>query len=279
MISFNRWGLIALFGAWCACYAPHPQPGGQCADGACPAGLVCVASTGTCELTEVVDASLVVVDGAIDAVQVDAGLPDAMLIEPVLVQQRAAFLPATDSLTLTLPAATTRGNLLVMVGGTPAGGLDGVVGGGATWTLVAGSFTHRNLELWYGVASGSNSTVTITRASGASSMSLSISEWAGIAVANPFDGAVARSGEASPATTDTLVTTDRDLILFAVADGADNVFGNPMPGQWHALDGIDDVTSQHAWYRVRDAAGPITPAVSETAGGWDAVTAGFRIAR
>jgi len=39
---------VALFAA---CYAPHPATGAQCdSDGACPPGLVCVAS-GTCELS------------------------------------------------------------------------------------------------------------------------------------------------------------------------------------------------------------------------------------
>lgn len=32
-----------------ACYAPDPQPGAPCADGACPTGLVCAPLTQTCE--------------------------------------------------------------------------------------------------------------------------------------------------------------------------------------------------------------------------------------
>ena len=51
-----------------ACYAPNPQPGAPCANGACPEGLVCVLATGTCELTT--DAALpatVDADGDADA--------------------------------------------------------------------------------------------------------------------------------------------------------------------------------------------------------------------
>jgi hypothetical protein len=44
-------GVVVL--VWCAaCYAPTPQPGAPCANGVCPSGLICVASTQRCELEE-----------------------------------------------------------------------------------------------------------------------------------------------------------------------------------------------------------------------------------
>jgi hypothetical protein len=44
-------GLAVIAGMLVGCYAPNPQPGSQCVNGACPIPLVCV-STGTCERTE-----------------------------------------------------------------------------------------------------------------------------------------------------------------------------------------------------------------------------------
>lgn len=71
-------GLVALsLGA--ACYAPSPQPGAPCANGACPSGLVCAPATQTCELAAGVDAAIDLRDaGRLDGanVAVDAS-PDA----------------------------------------------------------------------------------------------------------------------------------------------------------------------------------------------------------
>ncbi len=71
-----------LLGLCAACYAPSPQPGAPCIDGACPTGLICAAATQTCELSEsAVDAAID--DAAIDdddaSVIVDAAVapPDA----------------------------------------------------------------------------------------------------------------------------------------------------------------------------------------------------------
>ena len=42
--------LLAAVLLW-GCYAPHPQAGAPCANGACPSGLVCSPATQTCEVT------------------------------------------------------------------------------------------------------------------------------------------------------------------------------------------------------------------------------------
>lgn len=53
-----------VIGLCAACYAPSPQPGAPCTDGACPSGLVCATATQTCELSE-------------SALLLDAGTDDA----------------------------------------------------------------------------------------------------------------------------------------------------------------------------------------------------------
>jgi hypothetical protein len=47
-----------------ACYAPSPQPGAPCANGACPTGLICASATQTCELAEPIDAAVLADDDA-----------------------------------------------------------------------------------------------------------------------------------------------------------------------------------------------------------------------
>ncbi len=87
------------------CYSPSPQPGAPCADGRCPAGLVCSPATNTCERS------------AIDAPMPDAG-PDAFVIidgapSPFLYTRRLAIQNTSN---VTLPTGFTiripMGNLL-----------------------------------------------------------------------------------------------------------------------------------------------------------------------
>ncbi|MDB4958087.1 MAG: lysyl oxidase-like [Myxococcales bacterium] len=52
------------------CYAPHPQTGAPCGDGACPGDLVCSPATNTCELSSTID-------GAVDGMVIDGCTPQA----------------------------------------------------------------------------------------------------------------------------------------------------------------------------------------------------------
>ena len=63
-----------------ACYSPAPQPGAQCANGDCPAPLVCSPATSTCELANTaVDAPVGDDDAHIDAQLIDGCTPVAEL--------------------------------------------------------------------------------------------------------------------------------------------------------------------------------------------------------
>lgn len=77
--DFVRLALLSVTLA--ACYSPTPHAGARCADGLCPAGLVCSPATDTCELTAVeVDGSMMLADADIDAPDIDAAMtvsPDA----------------------------------------------------------------------------------------------------------------------------------------------------------------------------------------------------------
>lgn len=61
-----RWALLSV--ALVGCYSPTPHAGARCADGLCPAGLVCSPATDTCEVVAVeLDGSMMLADADIDA--------------------------------------------------------------------------------------------------------------------------------------------------------------------------------------------------------------------
>jgi hypothetical protein len=94
-----------------------------------------------------------------------------------------------------------------------------------------------------------------------------------------LDGATSGHGLTSPASAAALATTNpRDLVIFAVADGAPNAFGVAMPGTWTAMLAIDGGITQAEWYAVASATATFAPTVTETSGNWDAVLAAFRFA-
>ena len=66
---------VLLLGLCVGCFAPTPQPGAPCTNGACPTGLVCASATLTCEVRELVaDAATTPDDASAD--------PDAALLTP-----------------------------------------------------------------------------------------------------------------------------------------------------------------------------------------------------
>jgi hypothetical protein len=241
-----------------ACYAPHPQPGQPCTTTPCADGLTCIA--GICAAPG--DAS----DAAVTAVRLE--------------QQGSAFLGQATTLTIDLPNAPRAGDLLVFTGAGNSDSLASVTGGGTTWSLAARSDANANVEIWYGITDGSSATVTIALPTNNSPMWGVVSEWSGMATVNVMDGAAATSGLNSPASAGGITTQNaHDLIVFAVADGTPNTFGDPAPGAWTALDSIDrQQLVQHAWYQVVTTATAYDPAVSETNGGWDAAVAALRAA-
>ena len=264
---------------WGGCYAPHPQPGAPCGSGSCPAGLVCSPATQTCEL-HALDAALsdspapdARHDASIDAPPPPVDAPSG----PRLVQQNTNHADSAATLSVTLANLPAAGDVLVMIGGDPAGSLGSVTGGGATWTAAAKSTVNANVEIWVGVTDGSSATVTIALPNTTSPMTIAVSEWAGLVATNLVDVTSIGDGLASPAVPAALTTTNaKDLLLFGVGDGAPNTFGTPGPGSWTALDGVTGLITQGAWYRVVTATGTFGPGVGESNGHWDAALVALR---
>ncbi len=261
------------------CYSPHPQPGAPCPSGTCPGPLVCSPATRTCETTAIdaPRADTRASDAAVDARPIDAAAT------AMLVQQAVNHVDG-DAVTISLPAAPTSGNVLLLVGadihrGLPSVG--GVTGGGvATWNRAAFSAVNTNVEIWWGITDGSSPDVTIHGVAGDTSAKFgNVSEWSGLVTQAPVDGAHALDGTTSPADPGAMTTTNaHDLLVFGVGDGAPNTFGVPAPGAWIPLSPINADITLAAWVRIQTTAGVVHPTVTETAGAWDAAVAAFQIA-
>jgi hypothetical protein len=191
---------------------------------------------------------------------------------PMLVQQIIASADRAATLDATLPAAPTAGDVLLMIGANQHTLLTSVTGG-ATWTKITGSNENANIEIWYGIADGSHTPVSLDCAvSGCETQPIwmNLSEWSGLA-GNPVGPSIATNGQTSPVQVGSITTTGADLLVFAVSDGSPNSVGVPGPGTWTALEDVAPVAiTQNAWYRVAPA-GTYAPKVTETANGWDAV--------
>lgn len=240
------------------CFDPHPQPGGACADGRCPTGLVCAPATDTCELS------------AGDA-------PDAGTA-PRLIQEATAEAAHAESLAATLPSPPQPGHVLVVIGGAPSGGLATVSGAGATWTRATRSLTNANIEVWLGTgaAGDTDGSVTIARPGNTLSMTLAVSEWSGLS-ATPLDAALAAPGATDPATAGAITTTAPALAVFAVAADQPSTYAAPTPGAWTALAALTGPVAQAAWYRLEPAATSLSPTVSGAQGRWDAALVALHV--
>lgn len=259
-----------------ACYSPQPSPGAPCPDGVCPTGLVCSPATRTCEQRAIDAGQLIDVPRILDA-SVD-GPPDAYVPPtPVLRQQVINYADQTASLSATLPTVPTSGNVLIMIGGTPTAPFTSVTGGGVTtWQLAKSSTVQANVEIWYGITTGSNATVTVTLTGNNSPTWLHVSEWS--ALTGLVDATAANDGATSPASTGSLTTTTRDLLVFALAQFAPTTIGNPSPGTWTAMTPIDgQFVKQREWYRVEPTPGSYSASVSASSSGWDAAFVAFKI--
>ena len=194
-----------------------------------------------------------------------------------LVQRVSNSLAMGTTLSVIFPAPPTSGHVLVLVGGTNIGQIASITGGSAAWTRAAFSTVYPNIEIWFGLT-GASSTVTIT-ATSLTGLTLSVSEWSGLATANTLDTATAMAGASSPASAGTIVTSFApDLVIFGVADYTPNTFGTPNGGSWTTLDTAMSNSIQTVWYQVAPMAGTQGPQVSETLHMWDAAIAAFRTA-
>lgn len=268
--------IVVALGLLTACYSPQPSPGAPCPDGVCPTGLVCSPATHTCELHAIDGGTTIDAPRLIDA-RIDAP-PDAYVPpQPILRQQAVNYANAAASLSATLPASPTNGNLIIMIGGTPTAPLTSVTGGGvATWKLAASSTVQSNVEIWYGITDGSSATVTVALTNNSSPTWLSVSEWANVTAV--VDDSNELDGSTSPATAGSVTTTTRDLLMFGLSQFAPTTIGSPTPGTWTALQPIDGFVKQRAWYRVEPTAGTYGASVSVSNNGWDAALVAFKIA-
>ena len=159
----------------------------------------------------------------------DAPPADAAPTGPLLVQEQTRFATSGAQLTVTLTSAPTNGNLLVMIGAANSGALTTVTGGGvASWARATFAASNANIEVWYGATDGTQSPISISRTGNGLAIWLSVTEWSGLAPSSALDKAAASSGTSTTASAGTIsTTTDRDLLLFAVADENAGMFGTP----------------------------------------------------
>ena len=235
---------------------------------------MCSPATNTCEAH------------AIDAGSADSSEPpndvaiDAATM-PLIVQQVTNHADAVTTLSATLPVTPAAGHLLIMIGANLSGSLASVSGAAVTWTRAASSLINSNVEIWFGVSSGTGAVVTIARPQTVAAMWISVSEWSGLATTNLLDAAHAADGDANPVTAGSIATTNaHDLLVFAATTALPSTHGAPAPGSWTAMQGVSTTThTQSAWYRVVTTAGPQAPQVVQSgAAGWEAAIAAFRTA-
>lgn len=195
---------------------------------------------------------------------------------PRLVQETVDSKGAVTTLSVTLPAAPTIGNMLIFVGGSNIAALATITGGSTAWTRAIKSNINPNIEIWFGVADGS-STITID-ASVLTGMTTSVSEWSGLPTSGPLDTARAMAGTSSPASTGMLTTTNaNDLLISGVADYLPTAIGDPTTSGWTKLNTVSSNSIQTVWYQTTTAIGTYDATLASASNRWDAAIAAFRI--
>jgi hypothetical protein len=143
---------------------------------------------------------------------VNVSLIPSQAAAPQLVQSAGS-----TSSTVSLPAASTAGHLLVLTASLYTGTsqpISAVNGGGNTWIRVgafAASGHYSDGEVWYAANAAPVTTVSVT--TGAGSVALEIMEFSGVATAGPLDvsagasntGTAPNSGAVTPSAANDLV--------------------------------------------------------------------------
>jgi hypothetical protein len=219
--------------------------------------------------------------GPAAALALVAGCYHDLSSEPPFTLERQATMTGSQAtaITATLSSTPTAGDLLVMVGASVLSELDTVTGASVDWTRAVVAVGGDDVEIWYGVADGSDSAITISGCS-AGPMWMSVSEWAGISTMDPLDTSSGSNGAgalASPGTTDAGAL---DLVI--VAATCDGMLGIGSDQDWSQLQGTqvasDGLTIEQAeWWTAVRSGTEVSPTISVPSSlTWDAAIAAFR---
>ncbi len=180
---------------------------------------------------------------------------------PTLVQ-----VAGSSTSTVTLPAASTPGDLLVLSAGTFTGAsqpISAVSDGKNSWTKVMDKFVSGSNsagELWYAPNAASVQSVTVT--TGASTVALQLQEFSGVATTSPFidtsngsaaSGTAASSGSVTPATAGELAvgfiaghSSTQAINVTSAGFTTDPLVTSTSPSKVSVVSGYQDLTSTGA---------------------------------
>jgi RHS repeat-associated protein len=180
--------------------------------------------------------------------------------QPALVQQSKSSFNATSG-TLTLQAAPTNGNVLVLaVGGAASKTVSSVTETGVTWTRKVRSNHYGDADIWIGtVGANASAAITVTM-SASSAAALAAAEFNGVTTTTDGTGGTANGSTASPASP-SVTPTGSDLALSAEAwQSAATINSGPTNG--YTLSGsqasgtTDSVALSWAPARLAGSLGP-----------------------
>ena len=180
---------------------------------------------------------------------------------PALVQ-----VAGSSTKTVTLPAASTPGDLLVLSAGTFTGGsqpITAVSDGKNSWTKVMDNFVsgaNSAGELWYTPNAASVQSVTVT--TGASTVALQLQEFSGVATTSPFvdtsagtaaTSSAASSGSVTPAASGELAvgfiaghSSTQAIAVTSPGYTADPLVTSTSPSKVSVISGYQALTSTSA---------------------------------
>jgi Calcineurin-like phosphoesterase/Fibronectin type III domain len=178
--------------------------------------------------------SIDAVDGAGNTSSPSTSVPvttPALGTVPSLVQSASS-----SSLTVTLPAPTLPGDLLVLSASVYTGTtkpITGITDGRNTWSKV-GAYAvpgaNSDGEMWFVANAASVSTVTV--ATNAPAVALTVQEFAGIGAAQPLDTSIGSAGSSKVATSGTATPTAANELAvgFVAGHSKDQAIGNLTAG-------------------------------------------------
>jgi hypothetical protein len=215
-----------------------------------------------------------------DAPASDGRVPDAPANGFAVLQQADDHADDASSIAVSFTNPPTAGHVLLMIGGESNGSDTTVTGVGSGWTRVAGSWEHLDVEIWYAIATGSGTAVTLDESDGKTQIFMSISELGGVVTPSAFDIGGPASGQASgmggtTARAGAIQTSAADVIVLAVSSSSTTAIATPT-GEV----ALEPITADYGviggWYEIEDTPSSYNPGVSAP-GSWDAAVAAFKL--